>query len=110
MYIAVDQGQTTPKVQTFDVNRNRLSLRSFATSLKSDFIHLFHDLYMYKAQGQTAPWGQNIDVNRNFLSLRSFITSFKKSLWNLILYTILKDFIHVYSPRAGQTTHWMTQF
>ena len=48
MYIAPGQGQTDPRGQNFDVNRNLLSLRSFATSfkkisLKSDFIHFFHD-------------------------------------------------------------------
>ena len=46
MYIATGQGQTTPGGQNFDVNRNLLSLRSFATSLKeislkSNFIQLF---------------------------------------------------------------------
>ena len=39
-------GAENPRGQTFDVNRNLLSLRSFALSfkkisLKSDFIHLF---------------------------------------------------------------------
>ena len=42
-------GADNPRGQNFDVNRNLLSLQSFATSfkkisLKSDFIHfLFHD-------------------------------------------------------------------
>ena len=49
MYIAPGQGQTTPRGQSFDVNRNVLSLHSFLASLKkmslqSDFIQLFHDL------------------------------------------------------------------
>ena len=46
MYIAQGQGQTVPRGQSFDVNRNVLSLHSFAASfqkmsLKSDFIHFF---------------------------------------------------------------------
>ena len=45
MYIALGQGQTAPREQNFDVNRNILSLRSFVTrfkkSLKSHFIHIF---------------------------------------------------------------------
>ena len=53
-----------PRGQNFDVNRNLLSLRSFATSLeksslKSDFIQFFFMiLYMYIAPGQglTTPW------------------------------------------------------
>ena len=41
-------GADNPRGQNFDVNRNVLSLCSFATnfkkiSLKSDFIHFFHD-------------------------------------------------------------------
>ena len=49
MYIAPEHGQTAPRGQSFDVNKNVLSLRSFVTSfkimpLKSDFIHVFHDL------------------------------------------------------------------
>ena len=46
MYIAPVQGQTAPRGQSFDVNRNVLSLHSFVASckqmsLKSDFIHFF---------------------------------------------------------------------
>ena len=58
-------GADNPKGQNFDVNRNLLSLRSFATSfkkisLKFDFIQFFNMiLYMYIAPGQglTKPWG-----------------------------------------------------
>ena len=43
MYIAAGQGQTAPSGQSFDVNRNVLSLHLFVASLKkfslkSDFI------------------------------------------------------------------------
>ena len=49
MYIAPGHGQTAPRGQSFDVNRKVLSLHSFVASftknsLKSDFIHFFHDL------------------------------------------------------------------
>ena len=58
-------GAENPRGQNFDVNRNLLSLRSFATSfrkisLKSDIIHFFFMiLYMYidPGQGLTTPWG-----------------------------------------------------
>ena len=73
-------GADNPKGQNCDVNRNLLSLRSFATSfknisLKSDFKQFFMILYMYIAPGQglTTPWGQNVYVNRNILSFRSFV-------------------------------------
>ena len=46
MYIAPGQGQTAPRGQSVDVNRNVLSLHSFVASfkqmsLKSDFIQFF---------------------------------------------------------------------
>ena len=49
MYIALEQGQTAPRGQNFDVNRKALSLYLFVASfkeisLKSGFIHFFHDL------------------------------------------------------------------
>ena len=53
MYIAAGQGQTTPgdKILIVDVNKNLLSLQSFATSFKktsskSDFIQFFHDFFL----------------------------------------------------------------
>ena len=49
MYIAPGQGQTSPRGQSFDVNRKVLSFYPFIASfkeipVKSDFIHFFHDL------------------------------------------------------------------
>ena len=45
MYIAPGQGQTIPRGQSFDANRNVLSLHSLQVSkkmsLKSDFIQFF---------------------------------------------------------------------
>ena len=57
-------GADNPRGHNFDVNRDLLSLQSFATSfkeisLKSDFIYFFYFiLYMYIAPGQglTTPW------------------------------------------------------
>ena len=59
MYIAVGQGPTTPKGQNFDVNRNLLSLRSFAISfkaisLKSGLYTFFHDLIHVYSPGAGA--------------------------------------------------------
>ena len=80
-------GADNPRGQNFDVNRNLLSLQSFATSfkkisLKSDFIHFFFMiLYMYvhvaPGQGLTTPRGRNFYVNRNILSIWSFVASLK---------------------------------
>ena len=85
MYIAPGQGQTALRGQSFDVNRNIVSLHSFVASLKkmslkSDFIHFFfHDLIHVYSPGAGAynSRGQSFDVNRNFLSLRSSVASFK---------------------------------
>ena len=99
MYIAPGKGQTAPMGQTFDVNRNVMSLHSFVASfkknVKSDFIQFFFMIqYMYIApgQGQTAPRGQNFDVNRKDLSFYPLVASF----------IFFQDLI--YSPGAGGHT------
>ena len=77
-------GADNPRGQNFDVNRNLLSLQSFATSfkkisLKSDFIQFFHDfIHVYTCSpgaGADNPRGRNFYVNRNILSLWSFVAS-----------------------------------
>ena len=67
MYIAPGQRQTAPRGQKFDVNRNVLSLHSFVTnfkkmSLKSDFIHFFHDLIHVYNPGAEADSPQGAKV------------------------------------------------
>ena len=79
MYIAPGQGQITPRVQTFDVNRKPLSLCPIVAglkkiiALKSNFIYIFFSVspyYVYSpGQGQTIHWGQNFDHNRKAFSL-----------------------------------------
>ena len=56
MYIAAGQGRQTQgtKGQNFDVNRNLLSLRTFATSLKSEFIQFSHDFIHVYSPGAEA--------------------------------------------------------
>ena len=59
MYIVPGQGQTAPRGQSFDVNRNVLSLHSFVASLKkmslkSDFIQFFHDVIQVYSPGAGA--------------------------------------------------------
>ena len=86
-------GADNPRGQNFDVNRNLLSVQSFATSfkkisLKSDFLKKnFMILYMYihvaPGQGLTTPRGRNFYVNRNILSLWSFVASLKKNLFEV---------------------------
>ena len=91
------QGQTAPREQSFDVNRNVLSLHSFVASfktmsLKTDSISFFFMiLYVYIApgQGQTVPRGQYFDVNRKALSIYPFLASFKEI-------SLKSDFIHLF--------------
>ena len=104
-------GGDNPRGHNCDVNRNLLSLHSFAAGLKKCPWSLilyncffFMILYMYIAPGQglTNPWGRNCDVNRNILSLWSFVASLKKiSLKSDFIQCFLHDFIYVKSPGAG---------
>ena len=88
-------------------NRNLLSLRSFASSLKKNLFEIwfytffFHDfIHVYSPeQVLTTPWGRNFYINRNILSLWSYVASSKKiSLKSDFIQLFFHDFIHVYSP------------
>ena len=93
----------------FNVNRN-MSLRSFVASFKkiskSDFIQCFFMiLYMYIAadQWQTTPGDKILMTTEISCHFAHLLQVSKKSLWSLILYIFFHDFIHLYSPRQGQT-------
>ena len=65
MYIAPGQRQTAPRGQSFNVNRNILSLHSFVASfkkmsLKSDFIQFFQNLTHVYSPGAGADSPQGI--------------------------------------------------
>ena len=99
-------GADNPRGQNVDVNRNLLSLRSFATSFKKSLWSLilyiyFLNMYIAPRQGLTTPWGRIFYVNRNILSLWSFVASFKKISLKSDFIQFFHDFIHVYSPRTG---------
>ena len=118
MYIAPGQGQTAPRGQSFDFNRNVLSLHSFVASfkkmsLKSDFIQLFfHDLiHVYSpGAGIDSPQGTKVYVNRKALSLYPFVASFKEI-------SLKSDFIqffswfntYIYIPPGPQGTKFWCQ-
>ena len=96
MHIVPGQGQIAPRGQSFEVNRNVLSLHSFVASfkkmpLKSDFIHFVYDLIHVHSPGAGAdsPRGQNFDVNRKALSLYLFVASFNEI-------SLKSDFIHFF--------------
>ena len=97
MYIALRQGQTAPRGQSFDFNRNVLSLHSFVASFKKCLWSLilnnfFHDwIHVYSpGAGVDSPLGTNFDVNRKALSLYPFVASFKEI-------SLKSDFIQFFS-------------
>ena len=107
-------GADNPSGQNFNVNRNLLSLWSFATSFKKSLWSLilysvFHDfihVYIAPGQGLTTPCGQNFDAKRHILSLRSFVSSWKKISLKSDFILFFHYFIHVYMYIAlwqGQT-------
>ena len=103
------QGQTAPRGQSFDVNRNVLSFHSFVASLKKmslkwEFIQIFSWFSMYIApgQGRQPPREQNFDVNKKALSLYPIVASFKEiSLTSDFIHFFFHDLIHVYRPGQG---------
>ena len=57
MYIALDQGETAPRGQSFDVNRNIFSLHSFVASLKKmSFEVWFYTIFFHDLIHVYSPW------------------------------------------------------
>ena len=83
-------------------------------SLKSDFIHFFHDfIHVYSpraALGLTIPLGWNFDANRNSLLLWSCVISFKKISLKSNFIHFFHDFIHVNSPGGEADRSQGTKF
>ena len=116
MYIVPRQGQTTSWGQTFDVNRQPLSLCPFE-GLKNCFevrfyIYVFHvSPYVYSpGQGQTIRWGQNVDDNRKAFSLCPYIARFKMISLKSDFIHSFNDFIHIHSHGARAETPLGTNF
>ena len=109
MYIAPGQGQTAPREQSFDVNRNVLSLHSFVASfikmsLKSDFIQFFlwfNTCMEPLGRGRQPPGDKILMSTERPNHFTHLLQVSKKSLTNLIIYFFFHDLIHVYSPGAG---------
>ena len=94
MYIAPGQGQTAPRGQSFNVNRNVLSFHSFDASfkkmpLKSDFIQFvlwFNTCILPRGRRRQSPGDKIwISAERHYHFTHLLQVS-KKSLWSLILY------------------------
>ena len=112
MYIAAGHGADNPRGQSFDVNRNLLSLRLFATSfkkipLKSDFIlSFFHDFIHVYSPGARA---DNSLGTKFWCQQEHLVTSLicyklkKKILWSLILYFFFIILYMYIALEQGQT-------
>ena len=90
MYIAPGQGQTAPRGQNFDVNRNVLSLHSFAASfktisVKSDFIQFFHDFIHVNSHkaGADNPLGMKFLCQQEHLVTLVICCKFQKNLFEV---------------------------
>ena len=89
MYIATGQGQTTPGDKILMSTETSCHfghlLQVSKKSLKSDFIHFFHDfIHVYSpGAGADNALGTKFDVNKNILSLWSFVASLKKNLFEV---------------------------
>ena len=101
-------GADNPRGQNFDVNRNHLSLRSFATSFKkisfkSDIIHFFFIiLYMYIALGRGwQPLGDEILMSTGTsCHFNHLLQVSKKNLFEVWFYTFFSWFYTCIQPRG----------
>ena len=90
MYIAPGQGQTAPRGQSFNVNRNVLSFHSFDASfkkmpLKSDFIQLFYDLiHVYSPEaGADSPQGTKFECQQKGIITLPICCKFQRNLFEI---------------------------
>ena len=95
MYIAPGQALTTPWGWNFDVNRNILPLWLFVASfkkisLKSDFIHFFHDFtHVYSPRaGTDSPQGAKFWCQQKCLVTLSICCKFQINVFEVWFYTI----------------------
>ena len=108
MYIAPGQGQTAPRGQSFDVNRNVLSLHSFVASFKKmclkidlrQFFSRFNTCLSPQGRGRLPPGDKILMSTERLYHFTHLLQVSKKSLWSLILYIFFHDLVHVYSPGA----------
>ena len=110
MYIAAGQGQTTPgdkilmstETSCYFGHLLQVSKNLFEVWFYTYFFHDFIHVYNPKA-GADNPLGTTFLCQHAHLVTLVICCKFQKNLfWSLILYNPFHDFIHVYSPGAGQ--------
>ena len=112
MYIAPGQGQTAPRGQSFNVNRNVLSFHLFDGSFKKCLwslilYNLFYDLiHVYSpGAGADSTLGTKFGCQQKGIITLPICCKFQRNLFEVWFYTFFfHDLIHVYSPRAGGHT------
>ena len=67
-------------------------------------------MYIAPGQGQTTPWGQMLMSTESPYHFAHLLQVLKQSLLKYDFKSILNDFIHVYSPRAGTDDPLVTKF
>ena len=94
MYVAPGQGQTAPRGQSFNVNRNVLSFHSFDASfkkkpLKSDFIQFFSDLiHVYSpGAGAGSPQGTKFGCQQKGIITLPIRCKFRRNLFEVWFHT-----------------------
>ena len=110
MYIALGLGQTAPRGQSFDVNWNVLSFRSFVASLKKkclwslilyNFFHDFIHVYSPKA-GADNPLGPKFLCQQEHLVNLIICCKFQKNLFEVWFYTDFFMILYMYIAPRGQ--------
>ena len=106
-------GADNPRGQNFDVNRNLLSLRSFATSLKkislkSDFIQIFSWFYtcIYSPGAEADPFRDEIWCQQEHLVTSLIYCKFKKNPFEVWFYTNFFTISYMYIAPWQGTKFW----
>ena len=103
-------GADNPREQNFDVNRNLLSLRSFATSFKKslwslilyNFFHDFIHVFSPRA-GADNPLGIKFWGKQEHIITWVICCKFKKKSLEIWFYTIVFLILYMYIAGQGQT-------
>ena len=107
-------GADKPRWHNFDVNRNFLSLQSFATkrSLWTVILYIFYDCtHVYRPGARTDnPLGTKFWCQQEHLVTSVICCKFQKNIFEAWFYTFFHVLLHVYSPGAGADSNHGTNF
>ena len=117
MYIACSMGRQPPGEESFDVNRNVLSLHSFVASFKKCLWSLilynfFHDLiHVYSPGAEVdSPQGTKFWCQQKCLVTSFICCKFQTNLCEVWFYTICSWFYKCDSPKTGADNPLGTKF